>query len=166
MSNNFLAVAWKMEKKTGKASKRGSTGENGENGGGNGENGGGGWGVSMLVSLFACCCMSLGPLSCCAGNAVQGFFFSIEMFVASNCRLSLPTNLIPSLGSMGGPSPRFGYATPPPLPTLRAHLVTKDQWLRAIHRVAPKAPENFDPFARDHRECRGYVALPPTRGPP
>ena len=29
----------------------------------------------------------------------------------------------------GGPSPRFGYATPPPppLPALRAHLVTKGQ---------------------------------------
>ena len=42
----------------------------------------------------------------------------------------------------GGTSPQFGYATPPPLPALRAHLVTKGQWLRAIHRVAPKAPEN------------------------
>ena len=35
-------------------------------------------------------------------------------------------------GSTGGPSPRFGYATPPPpppppLPALRAHLVTKGQ---------------------------------------
>ena len=27
----------------------------------------------------------------------------------------------------GGPSPQFGYATPPPLPALRAHLVTKGQ---------------------------------------
>ena len=37
--------------------------------------------------------------------------------------------LIPS--DTGGPSPRFGYATPPPpppgLPALRAHLVTKGQ---------------------------------------
>ena len=44
---------------------------------------------------------------------------------------------------------------PPPLPALRAHLVTKGQWLQAIHRVAPKAPENFVPFAGDPRECRG-----------
>ena len=34
-----------------------------------------------------------------------------------------------------------------PLPALQAHLVTKGQWLQAIHRVAPKAPENFVPFA-------------------
>ena len=32
---------------------------------------------------------------------------------------------------------------PPPLRALRAHLVTKGQWLPAIHMVAPKAPENF-----------------------
>ena len=32
---------------------------------------------------------------------------------------------------------------PPPPRALRAHLVTKGQWLLAIHRVAPKAPENF-----------------------
>ena len=44
----------------------------------------------------------------------------------------------------GGASPRSRYATPPPPPrALRAHLVTKGQWLLAIHRVAPKAPENF-----------------------
>ena len=35
---------------------------------------------------------------------------------------------------------------PPPLRALRAHLVTKGQWLLAIHRVAPKAPENFFSF--------------------
>ena len=40
---------------------------------------------------------------------------------------------------------------PPPFRALRAHLVTKGQWLLAIHRVAPKAPENFG----DPRECRG-----------
>ena len=56
------------------------------------------------------------------------------------------------LGCMGGPSPRSRYATPPPpLRALQAHLVTKGQWLLAIHRVAPKAPENFG----DPRECRG-----------
>ena len=44
---------------------------------------------------------------------------------------------------------------PPPLPALRAHLVTKGQWLLAIHMVAPKAPENFVPFAGDPRECKG-----------
>ena len=48
----------------------------------------------------------------------------------------------------GGGSPWFGYATPP-LPALRAHLVTKGQWLHAIHRVAVKVPENFVPFAGD-----------------
>ena len=32
---------------------------------------------------------------------------------------------------------------PPPLRALRAHLVTKGQWLLTIHMVAPKAPENF-----------------------
>ena len=42
---------------------------------------------------------------------------------------------------------------PPPLRALRAHLVTKGQWLIAIHRVAPKAPENFG----DPRECRGAL---------
>ena len=36
---------------------------------------------------------------------------------------------------------------PPPLPALRAHLVTKGQWLWATHRVMPKAPENFVLFA-------------------
>ena len=36
---------------------------------------------------------------------------------------------------------------PPPLRALRAHLVTKGQCLLAIHRVAPKAPENSVPFA-------------------
>ena len=47
----------------------------------------------------------------------------------------------------GGTSPRFWYATPPPspppLPSLRAHLVAKGQQLLAIHMVAPKAPEIF-----------------------
>ena len=51
--------------------------------------------------------------------------------------------------------------SPPPLGALRAHLVTKGQWLLAIHRVAPKAPENF----WDLRECRGDVAFPPSFGP-
>ena len=58
----------------------------------------------------------------------------------------------------GGASPRSRYATPPPL---RA----KGQWLLAIHRVAPKAPENFVPFAGDPPECRGDVAFPPSFGP-
>ena len=60
----------------------------------------------------------------------------------------------------GGPSPRSRYATPPPPPlrALRAHLVTKGRLL-AIHRVAPKAPENFVPFAGDLRECRVEVGL-------
>ena len=40
---------------------------------------------------------------------------------------------------------------PPPPLALRAHLVTMGQWLRAIHRVAPKAPKNFVPFAGDPR---------------
>ena len=46
----------------------------------------------------------------------------------------------------GGPSPRSRYATPPPPPpfrALRAHLVTKGQWLLTIHMVAPKAPKIF-----------------------
>ena len=47
---------------------------------------------------------------------------------------------------------------PPPLRALRAHLVTKGRLL-AIHRVAPKAPENFVPFAGDPRECRVEVGL-------
>ena len=55
---------------------------------------------------------------------------------------------------------QFRYVTPPPLPALRAHLVTKDQWLWAIHRVAPNAPENSVPFAVDPQECRGHVGLP------
>ena len=38
-------------------------------------------------------------------------------------------------------------------------LMAKGQWLQAIHRVAPKAPENFVPFAGDPRECRGKVGL-------
>ena len=42
-----------------------------------------------------------------------------------------------------------GTRPPPPLRALRAHLVTKGQWLLTIHMVAPKAPENFFfiPFA-------------------
>ena len=50
----------------------------------------------------------------------------------------------------GGPSPRSRYATPPPpFRALRAHLVTKGQWLLTIHMVAPKAPEKnfFIPLA-------------------
>ena len=52
-------------------------------------------------------------------------------------------------GRLLGPGTRL--PPPPPLWALRAHLVTKGQWLLAIHRVAPKAPENFG----DPRECRG-----------
>ena len=59
----------------------------------------------------------------------------------------------------------LGPGTRLPPPPLRAHLVTKGQWLLAIHRVAPKAPENFVPFAGDPRECRGDVAFPPSFGP-
>ena len=44
---------------------------------------------------------------------------------------------------------------PPPPPAHRAHLVPKGQWLRAIHRVAPKGPKIFIPFAGNPRECRG-----------
>ena len=36
--------------------------------------------------------------------------------------------------------------SPPPLRALRAHLVTKGQWLVTIHMVAPKAPEKFLSF--------------------
>ena len=54
----------------------------------------------------------------------------------------------------GRTSPRFWYATPPPLPALRAHLVAKGQQLLAIHMVAPKAPKNiffhFVHFAPQH----------------
>ena len=50
----------------------------------------------------------------------------------------------------GVSSVRVRDSPPPlPLPALRAHLVTKGQWLLAIHMVAPKAPENFVPFAGD-----------------
>ena len=47
----------------------------------------------------------------------------------------------PEAGVHGGPSPRLGYATPYPLPPLRAHLVTKGRWLLAIHMVAPNGPK-------------------------
>ena len=70
--------------------------------------------------------------------------------------------ILPLAVLTGGTSPRSRYATPPPPPplrALRAHLVTKGQWLLAIHRVAPKAPENFVPFAGDPRECRVEVGL-------
>ena len=36
--------------------------------------------------------------------------------------------------------------SPPPLRALRAHLVTKGQWLLTIHIVAPKATEKFFSF--------------------
>ena len=70
----------------------------------------------------------------------------------------------PRVGRLLGPGTRLP-PPPPPLQALRAHLVTKGQWLLAIHRVAPKAPENFVPFAGDPRECRGDVAFPPSFGP-
>ena len=65
--------------------------------------------------------------------------------------------------STGGPSPRFGYATPPPPPlqALRAHLVTKGQWLPAIHMVAPKAPEIFF-----HFPCQHSIPSRPGSGAP
>ena len=50
-------------------------------------------------------------------------------------------------GGGGGASPRFGYATPPPpAPALRAHLVTKGQWLRAMHMVARRRPKILSPL--------------------
>ena len=59
-------------------------------------------------------------------------------------------------GGGGSPlsSPLSWYATLP-LRALRAHSVTKGQWLQAIHRVAPKAPETLVPFAGAPRECKG-----------
>ena len=60
----------------------------------------------------------------------------------------------------GGAVSSVPVRDPPPPPPLRAHLVTKGQWLLAIHRVAPKAPENFG----DPRECRGDVAFLPSFG--
>ena len=48
----------------------------------------------------------------------------------------------PRGGRLLGP----GTRPPPPLRALRAHLVTKGQWLLTIHMVAPKAPENFFSF--------------------
>ena len=51
--------------------------------------------------------------------------------------------------------PPPGIQYPLPHGPLRAHLVTKGQWLLAIHMVVPKAPENFVPFAGDPRECKG-----------
>ena len=56
-------------------------------------------------------------------------------------------------GRLFGPGTRL--PPPGPLPALRARLVTKGQWLRARHRVAPKVPKNFVPFAKDLRECKG-----------
>ena len=54
------------------------------------------------------------------------------------------------------PPPGIQYPLPHgPLRALRAHLVTKGQWLLAIHMVVPKVPENFVPFAGDPRECKG-----------
>ena len=50
---------------------------------------------------------------------------------------------------------------PPPLRALRAHLVTKGQWLRAIHMVAPKAPENFF-----HSPCQHSIPPRPGGGAP
>ena len=69
-----------------------------------------------------------------------------------------------TVDATGGPSPRFGYATPPPPPplrALRAHLVTKGQWLPAIHMVAPKAPENFF-----HSPCQHSIPPRPGGGAP
>ena len=45
-------------------------------------------------------------------------------------------------GRLLGPGTRLPPPPPPPR-ALRAHLVTKGQWLLTIHMVAPKAPEIF-----------------------
>ena len=50
---------------------------------------------------------------------------------------------------------------PPPLRALRAHLVTKGQWLPAIHMVAPKAPEKFF-----HSPCQHSIPPRPGGGAP
>ena len=61
----------------------------------------------------------------------------------------------------------LGSGTRPPtrLPTLRAHLVTKGQWLQAIRRVALKAPENFVPFAGDPENAGVRHHFRPLAGP-
>ena len=50
---------------------------------------------------------------------------------------------------------------PPPLQALHAHLVTKGQWLTAIHMVAPKAPKNFF-----HSPCQHSIPPRPGGGAP
>ena len=55
-------------------------------------------------------------------HAMRAFFWAHPLGTIS-CNTCYDTK------NMGGPSPQFGYATPPPphLPALWAHLVTKGQ---------------------------------------
>ena len=70
-----------------------------------------------------------------AGANKQQQGWDIEPFTTQVCPCNPIAATTPLLNSFyappppptGGPSPRFGYATPPPFPALRAHLVTKGQ---------------------------------------
>ena len=107
-------------------------------------------------------CLSLWGSAMFGGDMVEeslGYVGSVLCRALSHLgvvAVELPTTVV------GG---RHGWAVSsvqvrdsPPPPPLRAHLVTKGR-LRAIHRVASKAPENFVPFAGDPRECRVEVGL-------
>ena len=97
-------------------------------------------------------------LSAAAGDprwgtrAVASYGAQTCILQVSECHPQAPYN---RGQARGGRLLGSGTRPPPPLPALRAHLVTKGQWLLAIHMVAPKAPENFVPFAGDPRECKG-----------
>ena len=80
---------------------------------------------------------------------VQNAGTSVPAFSPAFPNANVLDDVQPRGGRLLGPGTRL--PPPPPLRALRAHLVTKGQWLLAIHRVAPKAPENFG----DPRECRG-----------
>ena len=94
-----------------------------------------------VYSLFSVACMGT------CGHGLKSWLGKHDIGVASvlqhqcSSRVAAVQQICNTCAvATGGPSPRFGYATPPPppLPALRAHLVTKGQWLQAIHRVAPK----------------------------